>query len=348
MFTKVLIALAVVIAGGKAALDSGRLNRLPGMPEISGDLKDIRELVNLGEEFLESSGLSGGGDGAGGLGENGGGDGETKILSGQHIEAPGLSVRFLDVGQADSILVSCGDEYLLVDAGNRDDGAYIVQALRDYGVDALDAVIFTHPHEDHIGGGSDVLEGIPVEMIYRETDGYDASAVSEDLTETAERLDIPWTDPAPGDQMQVGDAAVTFLGPISYDSDNPNNNSIAIRLQYGEVSFLLTGDGEREEEADILDSGADVSCDVMKLGHHGSSNASSYVFLREAMPEAVVISCGYDNKYGHPHEETMSRIEDLGASVYRTDEIGTVAVFSDGSALEFAGEPSVHSDRQEP
>lgn len=139
-----------------------------------------------------------------------------------------------------------------------------------------------------------------------------------------------------------------LLGPVSYDEENPNNNSVAFRLDYGDTSFVFSGDAEWEEEHEILESGAELACDVLKLGHHGSSNASSYRFLRETNPEAVVISCGYDNSYGHPHRETLERIEDLGAALYRTDTQGTIAVFSDGEHLEFAQEPSVHSDGPAP
>ena len=127
-----------------------------------------------------------------------------------------------------------------------------------------------------------------------------------------------------------------------------SNNSVAFRLDYGDTSFVFSGDAEWEEEHEILESGAELACDVLKLGHHGSSNASSYRFLRETNPEAVVISCGYDNSYGHPHRETLERIEDLGAALYRTDTQGTIAVFSDGEHLEFAQEPSVHSDSPAP
>lgn len=271
-----------------------------------------------------------------------------KTLSGEHIEAPGLAVRFLDVGQADSILITCGGESILVDAGNEGDGEYLVQALYDYGVDSLEAVIFTHPHEDHMGGGAKVLENIPVDMVYRESLDYDRNSICRELTDTEARAGIPQTDPDPGDTMQVGEAGITFLGPVSYDEENPNNNSVAFRLDYGDTSFVFSGDAEWEEEHEILESGAELACDVLKLGHHGSSNASSYRFLRETNPEAVVISCGYDNSYGHPHRETLERIEDLGAALYRTDTQGTIAVFSDGEHLEFAQEPSVHSDSPAP
>ena len=257
-------------------------------------------------------------------------------------------MRFLDVGQADSILITCGGESIPVDAGNEGDGEYLVQALYDYGVDSLEAVIFTHPHEDHMGGGAKVLESIPVDMVYRESLDYDRNSICRELTDTEARAGIPQTDPDPGDTMQVGEAGITFLGPVSYDEENPNNNSVAFRLDYGDTSFVFSGDAEWEEEHEILESGAELACDVLKLGHHGSSNASSYRFLRETNPEAVVISCGYDNSYGHPHRETLERIEDLGAALYRTDTQGTIAVFSDGEHLEFAQEPSVHSDGPAP
>ena len=147
------------------------------------------------------------------------------------------------------------------------------------------------------------------------------------------RRTLPRRDLFPGRRCGDGSGA-----PAGYD--DTNNTSIVLRVDFGETSFLFTGDMERDAEADLLSDGCDVSCTVLKVGHHGSSTSTSYPFLRAAMPEYAVISVGEDNSYGHPHEETLSRLYDAGCTVYRTDRLGTVVAVSDGTDVSFLTERS--------
>lgn len=251
-----------------------------------------------------------------------------------------LYVYFIDVGQGDSILVTRDGSGILIDAGNNGDGAVVIEAIQNAGLERLDYVIGTHPHEDHIGGLDEVLRGIPADNIILpkyETD----TKTARDLLEAIEETGVARIDARAGASYDLGGFRMDILAPVREYSD-ANNNSVVAKITYGTTSFLLTGDIEAKAEKDILDMGTDVSCDVLKSPHHGSGSASSYVFLRQSNPKEIVISCGVNNSYGHPHEQTLSRYRDLGATVYRTDRQGTVTMRSDGKTItaEVQGEQS--------
>ena len=154
---------------------------------------------------------------------------------------------------------------------------------------------------------------------------------------------ISITVPSAGDTFALGNATVQVLGPVISSTD-PNNMSIVVRVVYGDTSFLFTGDAEREEEQNILDAGFSVQSTVLKVGHHGSANSTTYPFLREIMPEYAVISVGVNNSYGHPTEDTLSRLRDADVTVYRTDMQGDVICTSDGKTVSFALERNANAD----
>lgn len=243
-------------------------------------------------------------------------------------------IYFFDVGQADSALVICDGETMLIDGGNAADGADVVASISALGLLELDVVVSTHSDEDHLGGLPDVLEAFDVEVLY--ADGNSAETkIYRKFCDVATAKGLEQTDPAPGDSFSLGSAQVTFLGPISLASD-PNANSIVLRIDYGETSYLFTGDATEKEEKEIIATGAELSADVLKVSHHGADECSGYLFLREVMPTYAVISVGAGNKYGHPTEDTLSRLRDVGASVYRTDELGEIVCRSDGINIEFS------------
>lgn len=255
-----------------------------------------------------------------------------------------LTVRFLDVGQADSILLECGGEFLLIDGGNVADSDLVVAALERYGVETLAAVVCTHPHEDHVGGLPGVLAVYPTETVYAPTTTY-SSRCFDDFLYYVDQQRLTVTIPAPGDRFSLGDALVTVLGPVKAYPD-PNDTSIVLRVDYGDTRFLFTGDMEQTAEADLLDSGADLRADVLKAGHHGSSTSTGYRFLYAVEPEYAVISVGEGNPYGHPHWETISRLHDAEIPIYRTDHLGTITAVSDGYDITFTWEkPSGLPDR---
>ena len=257
----------------------------------------------------------------------------------EEIPIPQLTVHYLDVGQADSILLECEGEFMLIDGGNRDDGQMVVSYLEDCGVEELQAVVCTHAHEDHVGGLPSVLAVYPTAAVYAPTKTY-ASSVFDSFLYYVDQQRLEVTLPAPGDKMTLGSADITVLGPVKSYPD-PNNTSIVLLVEFGETRFLFTGDMEREAENDMLnhwEDQVDWNVDVLKSGHHGSSTSSGYRFIYETDPEYAIVSCGKNNDYGHPHRETISLYKDAGLPMLRTDELGTVLAVSDGSEIVISWE----------
>ncbi len=244
-----------------------------------------------------------------------------------------LTVWYLDVGQADCALLCSHGEYMLIDGGNVEDGSLVVSFLENQGVEELKAVVCSHAHEDHAGGLASVMAVFPVEKVYAPTTTY-ASKCYDDFMYYVNQQDLTVTIPASGDGFTLGTAEITVLGPVKSYPDT-NNTSIVLRADCGNVGFLFTGDMELEAETDLLDSGANLSAQVLKVGHHGSSTSTGYRFLYEVDPTYAVISVGTDNTYGHPHEEVMSRLRDQGPVIFRTDEMGTVQAVCDGEQVQF-------------
>ena len=260
----------------------------------------------------------------------------TTVSTAVETDGEELLVHFIDVGQADCILIEQGDFAMLIDGGNREDGQLVVSYLEQQGIEELTAVVCTHAHEDHVGGLPSVLAVYPVQEVYAPTKTY-ASNVFDNFLYYVDQQGLEVTIPQPGDQIAAGELEITVLGPVQSYAD-PNDTSIVLRLDYGQTSFLFTGDMETTAENDMLDYGADVDVDVLKVGHHGSNTSTGYRFLYEVSPAYAVISVGEDNSYGHPHEEPLSRLKDAGCTIFRTDELGTILAVSDGSEVQFTWE----------
>ena len=248
-----------------------------------------------------------------------------------------LTVRFLDVGQGDSILLSCGDETMLIDGGPVEEGQFLVSRLNRLDVTGLTYVVNTHPDEDHCGGLAAVLAKYPAGHVYSSVAAYTTKVFSNVVKYTEEQgrqIEVPET----GTHWGLGSATVTVIGPVQEYSD-PNNGSLVLRVDYGETSFLFTGDMEQKAEGDLLESGADVRADVLKAGHHGSPTSSSEAFLTAVQPSVAIIS-GADNDYGHPGADVLARLEALNAEIYRTDTQGEIIIVSDGKTLTITTDPT--------
>ena len=243
-------------------------------------------------------------------------------------QAANFEMHFLDVGQALSVLVECDGQYMLYDGGNVDDGSYVVSYLQNLGVEELQYVFCSHAHEDHVGGLSAALAYFPADHVYSPVTEASTKCFQDFVKYTGQQ-GLQVEVPAAGTVWPLGSATVTMLGPVA-QYDNTNDTSIVLRVDYGSTSFLLTGDMESDAERDLVNSGANLKADVLQVGHHGSSTSTSYIFLNAVLPEMGIISCGVNNKYGHPHEETLSILRDAGVDVYRTDLLGAIVIGSDG------------------
>lgn len=245
-------------------------------------------------------------------------------------EESSFSVHFIDVGQADAALVECDGHFMLVDGGNRGDSDVIYTVLKKAGADKLDMVVASHAHEDHIGGLPGAFSYATAELTLCPVTDYD-SDIFRTFKEYAEEKGGGLTVPEAGDMYDLGSAEVEILGLNA--GEDTNNTSIVLMIRYGETSFLFTGDAEREAEQALLDSGAELKADVLKVGHHGSDTSTSYPFLREVMPEYAVISVGEGNSYEHPEEGPLSRLRDAGCKILRSDLNGDIIISSDGKKL---------------
>lgn len=249
-----------------------------------------------------------------------------------------LTVHYLDVGQGDCILAECDGEYMLIDAGDNDQGTKIQNYLTKQGVKKLKYVLGTHPDADHIGGLDVILYKFDCGTVMMPDMTKDTAAY-RDVVDTMKQKKYKNTVPEPGDSFRLGSAVCTVLGPVK-NYEDANNNSIVLMVEHGGNRFLFMGDAEEEEEADILKDGADVGADVLKAGHHGSRSSSSKKFLEAVSPAYAVISCGENNSYGHPHAETLNNLRAMGVEVFRSDEQGTIVAVSDGSRITWNSAPS--------
>lgn len=243
-------------------------------------------------------------------------------------------VDFIDVGQGDSTLVCSDGKYMLIDTGDRDGENTLINHLKERGVKKLDYLVLTHPHADHIGEAAEIVEGFKIGKIIMPRvpdDLTPTSSVYEDLLDAAANKGLK-IRAARNESFELGEISVqTYAAEGEYS--NLNDYSVVLRLTHGENSFLITGDCEKQEESELLERGCDVSADVLKVGHHGSDTSSTSQWLKEVGAQYAVISCGADNKYGHPDEETYSRICKYIKNVYVTAEDGSLAFESDGKGL---------------
>lgn len=239
-----------------------------------------------------------------------------------------MQVNFIDVGQGDSILIeSPSGKTMLIDGGVKGAGQQIVSYLKELGINKLDIVVATHPDADHIGGLIPVLDNMTIEQFFDSGKVHTSQTFEEMLTRIDEK-NIPYHVPKIGDDIEFDkDVNVKVLNANDQATDN-NDASIVLKMTYGNVSFLLTGDAGVALEKDMLQY--DVKATVLKAGHHGSNTSSSEEFIQAVKPEVTILSYGEDNKYGHPHAEIVDRLQAIGSKIYATADLGTITVSTDG------------------
>lgn len=248
-------------------------------------------------------------------------DEETRtvyILSGTETK-----IHFIDVGQGDAILVQCGGENLLIDAGPAEAGATVNSYLKEtLGTETLNYVIATHEHDDHIGGMPDALKGLGADLIWS-SPAIPMNWWLDKVLPRMKQQDIRIEKPTPFTTFMVGGSIVTFIN-TTREAANPNDLSLAVRIDFGTSSAILTADIETDAEMNILEKRIPLKAQLLKVAHHGGNTSSSEAFIRAVSPETAVISVGKGNKHGHPHVEPLRCLGKYGVTVYRTDEYGSI------------------------
>lgn len=242
-----------------------------------------------------------------------------------------LEVTFIDVGQADSILLENEGHYMLVDAGNNEDGPKLVNYLKNQNIHQFDYVIGTHPHEDHIGGLDNIIEGFDINTFYM-PDVITTTKTFEDVLDALGEKNMTLSIPKTNATFKLGDATVKVLYVGTEDESDLNDTSIVLKVTYQNVSFLLTGDASTKVEEKL--NPADLESTVLKVGHHGSSTATNEKFLNTVNPKYAIISVGENNQYEHPHTTVLNTLAAHNITTYRTDQDGTIKVITDGTNIE--------------
>jgi len=248
-----------------------------------------------------------------------------------------LRFHFIDVGQGDSsLIITPKGKTILIDAGDEAHAKKVVSYIREQGIEKLDLVIATHPDADHIGGMDKVIKNFDIGVFAMP----DVSAKTNQYKQIQRELKakkMRATRLYQGDEVQIDDDIdFEILSPVKGKKyDDTNEYSIVAKIVYKDTSFILMGDATMENEVDIINNVPDIDIDVLKLGHHGSSTSSSDYFITKTSPNIAIISCGKNNKYGHPHQEVMRVLKKHGVTPYRTDEMGDIVITSDGKEIKY-------------
>lgn len=259
---------------------------------------------------------------------------ETQVPVVENSVSGELQVHFIDVGQADSTVIINNGEAMVIDAGNNADSDLVVNYIKRNNIADIKYLVGTHPHEDHIGGLDKVIDNFNIGTLFMPKIVANTKTYN-DVVASAQGKELSFTAPVPGDIFKVGEATCTILGPNSEKYSDTNDYSISIKLEYGDVSFIFTGDAEKNPEKEMLEKRFDISATVLKLGHHGSDSSSSDEFMTAVNPKYAIVSAGFKNDYGHPRQSVLDKLKKESVPVYRTDEQGTIIATTDGSEVKF-------------
>lgn len=245
-----------------------------------------------------------------------------------------LKISYLDVGQADSILIQNNGENMLIDAGNNEDGELLVHYFQDQGITDFKYVVGTHPHEDHIGGLDDIINNFNITTIYL-PDVITTTKTFTDVLDAIENKNMTYTVPKIDQIITLGDAQLKVIY-TGTDTSDLNNCSIVLKLTFGATSFLFTGDATDKIEKQMIKK--DIQSTVLKVGHHGSKYSSTDSFLDQVNPKYAIISVGQNNSYDHPNSQTIQKLQQRNIEIHRTDQEGSIIITSDGKTIQITSQ----------
>lgn len=279
-----------------------------------------------------------------------------------------MTVHFIDVGQADATLIIQDGQAMLFDAATKSRGDELVEYIKNLGIDYIDVLVLSHPHDDHMGGSAEVLNNIEVGKVYGpdifDIDSLDGLGWYSDMLDAIEKIDskknegvseeeetsiwhFPRNDKGEFAKFKIGDAIVEFYAPLEDEYSDKNDYSICAKVSFGTVDLMFTGDATSSVEKALIAKGYDLDIEIFQAGHHGSDTSNSEEFLEAMSPESIVISCGMKNKYNHPVESVIEMYEEMNITVYRTDEAGTIVMTTDGTNYSFDKEPGTYTSGSE-
>lgn len=221
---------------------------------------------------------------------------------------------------------------MLIDAGNNSDNDTIINFIKEKGINKIDCLISTHPHKDHCGSMDDVIDTFDIGDIYMPKATSNTNTY-EDVLISIKNKGLKIKEAKAGVDINFGDIKTSIIAPVSTGYDDLNNYSAVVKMTYKNKSFLFMGDAETVSEKEILSQGTNVKADVIKIGHHGSTSSTSPEFLNSVSPSYAVISVANGNDYGHPHQETLTKLQNKGIQILQTNELGTIEIQSDGNSI---------------
>ena len=248
-----------------------------------------------------------------------------------------LQMHVIDVGQGDSILFLQKDCVMLVDCGPKNKATYVIEYLKQLGISKIDILVGTHAHEDHMGGMSEIIRNFEIETLYTPDHTKDTITTKwyMDFLDAVAEKEVNWEYPKLAQKFYLGSALIQVVSEGVKEDTNLNNQSIGLRVSFGDTDIVLTGDAEEKAERQMLSSGLDLEAEIYKVAHHGSDTSTSEDFLEEINPQYAIISVGKDNSYGHPTKSVIQRLEKKKIEVHRTDEEGNIVLSTDGKNVTF-------------
>ena len=261
--------------------------------------------------------------------------GQAKVIPTQYEDS--LVATFINVGQGDSSLFVSNGASMLIDSGEREYSATVIKTIKDYNIDTLDYLVITHAHSDHMGGMTDILSSVTVSNVII-SEPSDSSAETEQYAKLLESIDDSGANvifSQPGYTFTLGSAECEIIAPYFVSQKEENDNSVVMRVDCFDSSFLLTGDSEEAVEKQMLQKDYEkLDVDILKVGHHGSRTSSSPEFIKAVSPEVSIIQLAKDNRYNHPHSETIEALENAKSQILRTDEYGNITVVVNGDGYK--------------